>query len=154
MSYAFLVMPLTISSLMNMVGYRAPHAFLVASTAIFALGGVVDSVLFIVTRRSFIRNASSVSSRSRSRRAGAPGGDTRRLDGITVTRHELTVFDIPTLESTASHVGEGGKGEELGSPVEEKEIERDERPFGAFTPYHGAERNDDSDTESTKPRAL
>lgn len=155
-SYAFLVIPLTISSLMNMVGGNAPHGLLVAATVIFALGGAVDAVLFIITRRSFIRNATSSSSRSRSRRAGATGagGDTRRFDGITVTRHELTVFDIQTLESTASHAPHDGKPDVLESPVEEKDLEGSERPFGGFVPYAASPGDVDSDTESTKPRAL
>lgn len=147
-AYAVLVMPLTISSLGSMAGWHTPLAFLVASTGCYALGGLVDSLLFIFTRRSFIRNATSVSSRSRSRHAG---GDTRRFDGITVTRHELTVFDIPTLEGTESLPGDPSKADDMPTPVEKA---LDDRAFGAYIPYSDGQKLRRLDSESdSSPRA-
>jgi hypothetical protein len=54
-----------------------------------------------VTRRSFIRSATSESSRSHSRRRPATetAPERHRLEGITVTRHELTVIDIGELDA-------------------------------------------------------
>jgi hypothetical protein len=95
-AYAFVVMPLTVSSLLDMTGVGGPFWFLVLSTCIYALGGLVDALLFIFTRQAFIRNASLPTPRLTPRVDwSAPKRHT--VDGITITQHELTVFDSPTF---------------------------------------------------------
>jgi hypothetical protein len=133
-SYAVLVMPLTISSLLDMTGAGSPTWLLVLSTCIYALGGLTDTLVFILTRRSFIRNASSSASRSRSRSA-RPGGaapERHRLEGITVTRHELTVVDIPGLDVvSAVETGKEGYVDDVSQITPVKE----DSPFdGSFYP--------------------
>jgi hypothetical protein len=101
-------MPLTISSLLNMTGAGSPFWLLVSSTCVYALGGAVDSLLFVVVRRSFIRSANaSVSSSGRSRSWSRPGhssGMVREdypLEGITVSKQHFTFIDIPSPDGLA-----------------------------------------------------
>jgi hypothetical protein len=135
-------MPLTVSVFAGMTGHTTPQTLLFVSSSMLALNGLVDTILFFITRRSLIRSGSSADSRSRTR-------ETHRLEAITVTRHEHTVVDLADAASTAS-IGLPSKATPLARPVEEKHV-ANERPFGNFAVY---EENDSGDDESTKPRAL
>lgn len=88
-----MVLPLTVASLLDMTGVGCPYWLLVASTCIYALGGLVDALLFIFTRRSFIRNATAPAPQLRSR-VQWPSAS-QQQHGITITQHELTFIDGP-----------------------------------------------------------
>jgi hypothetical protein len=88
-AYTILTMPLTVSSLMIISGTSPPLWYSVFATCILALDGAIDTVLFLFTRRSFIRSAT----RSLALPQSIP--NSYPLEGIFMTRHEFDDTDGP-----------------------------------------------------------
>jgi hypothetical protein len=86
-AYCIMTLPLMVSGVMIVTGTSPPLWFSVFATCILALDGAIDTILFFVTRRSFLRNA------TRSLAGPQSTVDTYPLEGIRVSRHKFNDVD-------------------------------------------------------------
>jgi hypothetical protein len=101
LAYILLTLPLSAGRMWSMAHhtYNIHEGYQLASGALIACSGMVDCLLYTLTRRSLVQ--SSTSSENKSSTSGLDSYDLSRLNGITQTRTVTVTGDrVSTISST------------------------------------------------------
>ncbi|KAG9828571.1 hypothetical protein KCU98_g8250, partial [Aureobasidium melanogenum] len=103
-AYIILTLPLSAGRMWSMAHhqYNIHEGYQLASGALIACSGMVDCLLYTLTRRSLVQSATS--SENKSTTSGLDSYDLSRLNGITQTRTVTVTGDRVSTISSTTHV--------------------------------------------------